>query len=90
MCFYTMTAVLLFIEKGLLIMTLILPTGELCFEPVVFNRRQHQQQDLMGGLLPLSALSAYRDPHIPQHTLASLHSTASSICFSHQGYYWIG
>jgi len=45
--------------------TLILPTGELCFEPVVFNRRQHQHQDLMGGLLPLSALSAYRDPHIP-------------------------
>ena len=22
--------------------TLILPTGELCFEPVVFNRRRHQ------------------------------------------------
>lgn len=43
---------------------LILPTGELCFEPVVFNRRQHQLQDLMGGLLPLSALSAYRDPHM--------------------------
>ena len=46
--------------------TLILPTGELCLEPVVFNRRQHQQQDLMGGLLLLSALSAYRDPHIPK------------------------
>ncbi len=32
-------------------MALILPTGELCFELVVFNRRQHQHQDLMGGLL---------------------------------------
>ena len=43
---------------------LVLPNVELCFGPVVFNCRQHQHQDLMGSLLPLTALSAYRDPHI--------------------------
>ena len=45
--------------------TLILTTGELCFEPVAFNQRRDEGLDLMGGLWLLSALSTYRDPYIP-------------------------
>ena len=60
---------------------LILPTGELSFEPVVFNRRQHQLQDLMGGLEPLSALSAYRDPHILHVFLENLGKSFRLVLF---------
>ena len=57
--------------------TLILTTGELCFEPVAFNQRQQEGLDLMGGLQLLSALSAYRDPYIPppRPWVTSEHST---------------
>ena len=49
--------------------TLILTTGELCFEPVAFNQCRQEGLDLMGGLRLLSALSAYRDPYIPSPPL---------------------
>ena len=65
--------------------TLILPTGELCFEPVVFNRRQHQLRILwvdccLSVLFLLTAILTFLNAHCCHCTL-----TASSICCSHQG-----